>query len=95
MVARHRFTQHAQPEGVHRENAETSSAFSEQLAEEIRQVFQQREVCVVPLILTTAGVVPRSLTKSLTKLYLPATLGHKIKKAVNNKQTDFYRPPPP
>lgn len=37
-------------------------------AEKIQQVWHQREVCVLTLILDTAGVVPRSLLESLAKL---------------------------
>lgn len=63
----------------------------EQLAEEIRQVWQQREVYVVPLILSSTGVIPKSLLEGLTKLGLPSTLHNKMQKAVVLRTTAIVR----
>ncbi|CAG5048147.1 unnamed protein product [Parnassius apollo] len=40
----------------------------QRLAEEIRQLRRQQQVLIVPLILSTTGVVPKSLTDNLAKL---------------------------
>lgn len=53
-----------------------------QLAEEVWQAWQQQEVYVVTLILSNTGVIPMSLSEGLVKLDLPATLGHKMQKAM-------------
>ncbi|CAG5043345.1 unnamed protein product [Parnassius apollo] len=59
------------------------------LSEEIRQLRRQQQVLIVPLILSTTGVVPKSLTDNLAKISV--RVRNKIQKAVILDTTAIVR----
>ncbi|CAK1579591.1 unnamed protein product [Parnassius mnemosyne] len=63
----------------------------QRLAEEIRQLRRQQQVHIVPLILSTTGIVPKSLTENLAKLGISVRVRNKIQKAVILDTTAIVR----
>lgn len=85
MVATYRCTKHTQPEGDNEEKLKNYA----QLAEEVRHVWRQRKVRVVPPNRSTTGVVPTTLLESLEKLNRPVTLVNKIQTGVLIRTTSI------
>jgi hypothetical protein len=52
------------------------------LAVEIKQMWTQEEVTVIPKIITASGLIPKGLTKELTKIEADEKIVQRMQKSV-------------
>src|SRR3978361_1029918 len=53
----------------------------EELAREIKQLWKVASVAVIPLIISTTGLIPKTLKQNLERIGLPAQIYHDMQKA--------------
>jgi hypothetical protein len=52
------------------------------LAVEIKQIWRQEEVTVIPIIITASGLIPKGLTKELAKIEADEKIVQRMQKSV-------------
>jgi hypothetical protein len=52
------------------------------LAIEIKQIWRQKEVTIIPIIITASGLIPEGLTKELAKIEADKKIVYRMQKSV-------------